>query len=410
MRPARRALLVQAVQQAARWPAGLYVHIPYCSSVCPYCDFNVYPVRSRAELATMVRAILQEAAAWAQLLRGAAGGFSTVYLGGGTPSLLPPEDLRCLVEGLRELLPLEGAQEWSLEANPGTLTPRRVQAWKQAGITRVSLGVQSFHQEELLRLGRQHGPRQVQRSLKLLREAGWQNVNLDLMFGLPGQRLRDWQASLEQAVASGVPHVSVYGLTLHPGTPFYDRWKAGQLEVAGESAQARMYRRAVEVLRAAELYRYEVSNFCRPGWECRHHLNYWNCGEYLGLGPGAHSHWAGWRFANRRHPAVYRVAAAAGQPALTVAWAEQLTCQQQRDEFILLGLRLARGVDRQEFYRRFGLWPEQAYDGRAWERMAALGLVHLHRRNWWRLTDRGFLLADAVAREILAAARQVVVP
>lgn len=449
---ATAADLAAAVRAEGRWPRGLYVHIPYCAAVCPYCDFNVYAIRSAEQLEAMVQAVLDEAEGWARLAADAAGGFETVFIGGGTPSLLSARQLRRLVEGLRARLPLSRATEWSLEANPGTLTPARVEALRELGIGRISLGVQSFDPDELRRLGRTHTPRQVQRSLRLLFEAGLDNVNIDLMFALPGQSLKSWQHSLQMAVAAGVPHVSAYCLTLEEGTPFHRLWRQGRLKVAAEGLQARMYRLAVEVLQAAGLRRYEVSNFSRPGWECRHNLNYWRAGTYLGLGPGAHSHWAGFRFANCRKLQAYVEAAAAfrsqarqaaarrarpeqavsgwggtsnvadqaaghreraatvpgrvGRGGVgevpTVAFVERLTVGQQMDEFLLLHLRLREGVSREAFRARFGCWPEEVYPAEVWQALEELGLLR-RARGRWRLTDRGFLVADAVTARLVHA-------
>ena len=404
--------LAEAVRAAGRWPSGLYVHIPYCSSLCPYCDFNVHQVRSSHELAAMVEAILDEAACWASLVGPAAGGFRTVFVGGGTPGLLGPAHLRRLVEGLRARMPLDGVAEWSLEANPGNLNAARAQTLRQVGIHRVSLGVQSFDAGELRRLGRTHTPRQVYRSLRWLRAVGIDNVNLDLMFALPGQQPATWARTLREAVATGVPHISAYALTLEPGTPFYRRWRRGELVQPPEAAQARMYRMAVRVLEEAGLERYEVSNFSRPGRECLHHLNYWLGGEYLGLGPGAHSHWAGYRFANRRWPDAYRRAVGAGRQGATlpfVAWAEGLTVEQQMDEFVWLRLRLREGIDGEAFRTRFGLWPEEAYAPAVWELLERHGWLERAGRRW-RLTPRGFLVADAVAARLLAARRVSTAP
>ena len=400
--------LAAAIRAEGRWPRGLYVHIPYCAAICPYCDFNVYAVRSARELEAMVQAVLDEAEGWAQLASGASGGFETVFIGGGTPSLLSASQLRRLVEGLRARLPLARATEWSIEANPGTLTPQRAEALRELGIHRVSLGVQSFDPEELRRLGRAHTPRQVERSLKLLFEAGLRNVNIDLMFALPGQSLPAWRRSLHAAVATGVPHVSAYCLTVEEGTPFHHLWRQGLLEVPAEGLQARMYRLAVKVLERAGLRRYEVSNFSRPGWECRHNLNYWRAGEYLGLGPGAHSHWAGFRFANRRHPEDYREAAAFGvrerRELPTVAWVEQLDLGQQMDEFLMLHLRLREGVSREAFRARFGCWPEEVYPSGVWQALREYGFLR-RLRGRWRLTDRGFLVADAVTARLVHSRR-----
>lgn len=403
--------LLEAVGRARRWPQGLYVHVPYCPSKCPYCDFNSYALPNGGAGREMVEALLAEARGWARLAREARGGFRTVFVGGGTPTVLAASELGRLLEGLRALLPLDGVEEWTVEANPGTLTPGRIAAMRACGVNRVSLGAQSFEPRELKRLGRAHTVADIHRSLDALREAGFSNINLDLMFALPGQSLRDWERTLEQAIDAGAPHLSTYCLTLADKTPFYRLWRRGLLQMAPEELQARMYRRAVRRLAQAGLRRYEVSNFARPGAECRHNLNYWEAGEYLGIGPGAHSHWAGFRFSTLRSPARYVQAArsfaeaakgARPSAAPTVAFVERPDREQQMDEHLMLALRLARGLHRVRFRERFGCWPEQAYDLRKWQELQELGLL-CRRGSYWRLTARGFLVADAVVAALAAA-------
>lgn len=398
-----RLWLVDAVRAAGTWPSGLYVHIPYCPYKCPYCDFNAYTLRGRSQADAMVEAILQEARSWALLARSASGGFRTVYFGGGTPTVLSARQLRRLLSGLRAALPLDSAVEVTVEANPGTLTPARLEALVDGGVNRVSLGVQSMDPDELRRLGRWQSPEQVQRGVRLVREFGIFNLNVDVMFGIPGQTLSDVRRTLDAVAAFEPEHVSTYCLTIEEGTDFFRLYAEGRLSTLDEELQARMYEAVVERLREGGWRRYEVSNFARPGFESEHNLNYWRHGSYLGLGPGAHSFWQGVRFATVTDPDAYTEAAdrCARTPGATVAFAERLCGRQSMDERLMLGLRLEEGVDRGRFLADFGLWPEQAYTGPAWEELQQAGLL-VRDTERIRLTDRGMMVADAVVATITA--------
>ena len=394
---------VEAARQARRWPKGLYVHLPYCPYRCPYCDFNAYVLRSRAQADEVVDAILREAEGWARLGGAREGGFRTLYLGGGTPTLLTPAQIRRLLAGLRHLLPLDALEEVTVEANPGTLTPARLEALVEGGVGRVSLGAQSMDPLELRRLGRWQSPAQVERGVRLCRAHGIANVNLDVMFAIPGQSLASLMHTLDALLALEPQHVSAYCLTLEPGTPFFEQWSQGRLRVAGERQQATMYSRVVERLQQGGWRRYEVSNFARPGYESAHNLIYWRHEEYLGLGPGAHSFWQGVRFATIRDPGAYASAAEAWarRPGATVAFAERLTVRQRMEERLMLALRLEEGLDRRRFAADFGLWPEEAFGGAAWDELEAAGLL-VREADRIRLTDRGMMVADAIVATITA--------
>ncbi|WP_324667791.1 radical SAM family heme chaperone HemW [Geochorda subterranea] len=394
---------VEAARQARRWPKGLYVHLPYCPYRCPYCDFNAYVLRSREQAGGVVDAILREAEGWARLSGAREGGFRTLYLGGGTPTLLTPAQIRRLLGGLRRLLPLDALDEVTVEANPGTLTPARLEALVEGGVRRVSLGAQSMDPLELRRLGRWQSPAQVERSVRLCRAHGIANISVDVMFALPGQHLASLMRTLDALLALEPQHVSAYCLTLEPGTPFFEQWSEGRLRLPGERLQAAMYRRVVERLRRGGWRRYEVSNFARPGYESAHNLLYWRHEEYLGLGPGAHSFWEGVRFATVRDPGDYARAAVAWAhgPGATVAFAERLTVRQRMEERLMLALRLEEGLDRRRFAADFGLSPEQAFGGAVWDELEAAGLLE-RKGDRIRLTDRGMMVADAIVATITA--------
>lgn len=263
-------------------PLSLYVHLPWCVRKCPYCDFNSHATRGKPPFEAYVDALLRDAGREA----GAAAGrvVETVFLGGGTPSLFPPEAIARLLAGLRERLALAGDAEITLEANPGTLEQGRFGAFRQAGVTRLSIGVQSFDAGQLRRLGRIHGPDEARAAAAAALDASFESFNLDLMFALPAQTPAQAVADVEAALALEPPHLSLYQLTLEPGTAFHARPPALPDDDDAFEIQRACHRR----LRAAGFRQYEISAWAKPGHECRHNLNYWTFGDYLAIGAGAH--------------------------------------------------------------------------------------------------------------------------
>ncbi|HVL91105.1 MAG TPA: radical SAM family heme chaperone HemW [Actinomycetota bacterium] len=309
---------------------GIYVHVPYCLSVCPYCDFNVY-VGSAADADAYLDAVLIEADTRRFELRGEAG---TVFLGGGTPSLISPPALRRFLDSLRSILPVSPGAEITLEANPETVTVSSLEGYRTAGVNRLSLGVQSFAPHVLSALGRTHTPPDAGNAVAFARSAGFDNVSVDLIFGTAGESLADWSSTLSSVVASGVDHVSCYGLTIEDGTAFGAAVTRGALSPPDEDDLASKYEMACEML---PLRHYEISNWGEPS---RHNLIYWTQGDYLGLGAGAHSHREGLRSWNRRLPRAYMT-----DPAHPVAGSEELGDAGKAREWLLLRLRLVDGVD-----------------------------------------------------------------
>lgn len=376
---------------ARRRPRALYVHVPFCARRCPYCDFATTPLRREVE-ARYLEALSREAA------RRLPASFRarTVFLGGGTPAELTSAGVARLVEALA---PWVGeAREVTLEANPRTLLRRKLEALRAGlGVDRLSLGAQSFQPHLLEALGRFHRPEDVAAAVALAREVGLRSVSVDLIFAVPGQTDDDLARDLEQALALEPDHVSLYGLTLEPGTDFHRRWRAGRLREAPAGRQARLFARARRTLRAAGFEHYEISNFARPGHRCRHNYAYWRNHSYVGLGNGAASHVRGVRATNHRDVAAYAAAVEGGGRA--VAEAERLEPAAKVRETAYLALRTSAGIRRAAFRRDTG---EDAWTffGDAWERLSGLGLVDVGEERI-RLTGRGVSLADAVAVEVL---------
>ena len=330
-------------------PAGLYIHVPFCSAVCPYCDFAVQ-VGPPAVRAGFVDALLAEIALW----RDWPHPLDTVYLGGGTPSLLSAEALAAVLTAAREQLPVVNHPRVYLEANPEDVNKTTVRAWKALGVTTLSLGVQSFDAAELRYLGRRHDPEAAHTAVELCIQAGFATVSVDLMFGLPGQRIGVWKNNLETAVGLGAAHISCYQLTVHEGTSFGRRAARGRFTEMPEDHQGALYEATHEQLRAAGFRAYEVSNFARgPEHRSRHNLKYWQHVPYLGLGPSAHAFDGSRRWWNLRELPAYQARIRLHERP--IASSETLTTEELASEALMLGLRLADGIDLVGFERRFGV-------------------------------------------------------
>lgn len=390
-------------------PWGIYVHIPFCEAKCHYCDFNSHAFDGDTGVSGVyLAALLQEAAGVARELEaGRLFGrpvdpppvFSSLFVGGGTPTTLSAGQLRRLLTHLLGLFSFTPDREVTVEANPGTVDEARLTALLEGGMTRLSLGAQSFDSGFLRLLGRQHSPEDVALSVRLARRAGVDNLNLDLISAIPGQTLEGWADTLELALALEPDHLSCYTLTFEEGTPFYTWWRNGRLARVDEEAELAMFLWTSERLHRAGFVHYEISNFARPGRWCRHNVLYWQSGNWLGLGCGAHAHVAGVRVANVAAPSRYVRQVLAGAPHARVV---EESPDEAMDTAMMLGLRLAAGVDGGRFASRFGRRPEAVY-GDAVARLARRRLVS-RAGGRLRLTARGLPLANYVARSFLRPA------
>jgi len=356
-------------------PLGLYIHIPFCRSKCLYCDFYSL-ARSEERMDAYVSALcasLRDAAP-----RTAGYTVDTVYVGGGTPSLLGASRLTKLLETAISRYAVAPDAEITLEANPESARDAgMLRALRDAGFNRISLGMQSADDEELRAVGRIHTARETEAAVGAARRAGFDNLSLDLIYGLPAQTRRRWRENLDAAVALAPEHLSCYGLKLEPGTPLYAR--RGSLDLPDDDAQAEMYLDAVDRLDAAGYAQYEISNFARPGRESRHNGKYWTLGEYLGFGPGAHSDFGGRRFALARDLDAFLAGKRVCGEDAAIAPRERAA------ERVMLGLRTARGLPAAELAGAEALL----------RRCAAHGLAEQNGPNW-RLTPRGFLVSNEI--------------
>lgn len=390
-------------------PLSLYVHFPWCVRKCPYCDFNSHALRGSLPEESYVQALLRDLSLQAPRAQGRQVG--SIFLGGGTPSLFPPRALARLLEGVARALPLATDVEITLEANPGTTECGRFAGYRAAGINRVSLGAQSFSDAQLHNLGRIHAVADTRRAVAELRSAGLTNFNLDLMYGLSGQSLAAAEADIDAALALEPVHLSHYQLTLEPGTLFGARPPEG---LPDNDLCADMQRLCQERLAAAGLQRYEVSAYAAPGAHCRHNLNYWDFGDYLGIGAGAHGKCTRIavgpdegrqgsqrliieRTARAREPRRYLAAVTADAPEEPRAVAQE----ELPFEFLMNTLRLTGGFEAQQFEDRTGL----AIDTLAPQlsRLVERGLMEPVQRETlgWRASPRGLDLLNELLLEFL---------
>jgi len=343
-------------------PFGLYLHLPFCLRKCSYCDFASAaldevggPPAARRYLDAL--AVELDLRAASEEFFGAAA--ETVYLGGGTPTILPPEWLADLLTRLRCRFPFPADAEITIEANPGTVDREKLSALLAAGINRISLGVQSFSDDVLRTLGRAHDAAEARNAIAAARAVGCDNLNLDLIYGVPQQTRDDWRSTLENALESRPEHISTYALSVEPGTPLAREIAAERLPAPDDDLTADMYSLAAELLPEAGHLHYEISNFALPGRECRHNRRYWANAEYLGLGASAHSHRGGFRWNNVSDLGVYVEGLEKG--VLPVERAEALSARERVGEMLILGLRRAEGVSEEQVAEQCGLAPRAVF-------------------------------------------------
>jgi oxygen-independent coproporphyrinogen-3 oxidase len=390
--PAARPLSDWLPRLAAARPRGAYAHVPFCFHKCHYCDFYSF-VDTKDRQGAFVDRLLEEARAASVLAREP---LETLFVGGGTPTLLADHELERMLRGLRAMLPWADGAEWTVEANPETVTAEKAGVLASCGVTRVSMGAQSFQPALLRQLERHHEPASVARAMALLRGAGIARLNVDLIFAIPGSTLAQWEDDLGQALALAPDHLSCYGLVYEPGTPLRARLEAGGVERLDEELEAAMYECTVATLAAAGYHHYEISNWAKPGEECRHNLLYWEDGEWIALGPSASGHAAGLRWKN---VAVLQEWIEHG-PWSPVRSVEALDEDGRIGEAFLMGLRLLDGMREERVRELLGR------GARAAQRRVAIDAALARGDMEWssgrlRFSERGVLTSDSVLRELL---------
>ena len=384
---------------------ALYLHIPFCLSKCPYCDFNTYE-GIEPQIDGYVAALAREIELWGELLDRPR--VTSVYFGGGTPSYISPGAIDTTMAAIRSSFDVITSAEISMEANPGDITPERVTSWRASSINRLSIGVQSFDDGLLVSLGRRHTSEQAAEAARVAKSNGFENFSLDLMFGLPNQTLDQWRLSLERCMELVPRHVSLYGLSLEPGTPLEADVRLGRTPLPDPDVGADMYTLAEDRLAEEGFDHYEISNWARPGYESVHNLAYWKLTPFLGLGAGAHSFVGGRRFSNIRSPRGYaqrlqeshvpvttgRHPAEALRALGVVDGIEPAERSSAMADAMMMGMRLKEGVSHAGFEDRFGVKLADAF-GDTVRELSAAGLV-VSDAAGVRLTRRGRLLGNEV--------------
>ena len=374
-------------------PLGIYIHVPFCRSKCQYCDFYSLTTRDSRLMDDYLKAVcthIKEAGALAP-------GYvvDTVYFGGGTPSLFGADGMIAILTAIRKSFDVASSAEITFEANPDSVTDRLLRRLRSEGFNRVSLGVQCDDDEILKKIGRPHNYQQAVEAVKKIRKAGYRNLSLDLMYGLPGQTLDAWLETLENVLSLSPEHISCYGLKVEEGTPLYDYQEFCKL--ADDDTQADMYLSAVEILKNHGYRQYEISNFCKKGNVSRHNLKYWTGGEYLGFGPDASSDFAGRRFAVIRDLHGYIDGILGGGQVIQDV--QEVPMQERAGEYLMMRLRTVSGLDPREYEQKF-LLPFSPLE-KALYRFKEGGFAVRTYDGRWHLTPEGFLVSNSIISDLL---------
>lgn len=377
-------------------PLSIYVHIPFCKKKCLYCDFPS-GVSTPDEIAYYMRVLLKEIRSFEAL--DSLHTVTTVFFGGGTPSLVNPMYIEQILSLLRTQYHFEKDVEISLEANPGTLSEESLRAYFRMGINRLSMGLQSVNEDELKLLGRIHSYKDFADNYEAARKVGFKNINVDLMSALPRQTMEKWTRSLETVAALSPEHISAYSLIIEEGTPFYETYgnRHGKIYLPGETLDREMYHFAKSFLESKGYKRYEISNFAKPGYECRHNMTYWTEGEYIGFGLSAASYVDGCRFANPADKTDYWSYTRSAYASFKAT--KPLSQKERMEEYMFLGLRTARGVSREDFKKLFGESFPGVYEMKLKE-FCDQGFMEM-KNNRISLTDKGIDVSNVILAEFL---------
>ena len=376
--------------------ASLYLHVPFCLKKCDYCDFYS-EIQTRSAIENLLDACSRELELYAAHPIFGRTEFQSFYLGGGTPSLLSAEQIKKLLIKAQSLFHFNDNFEFTLEANPETISLSKLIEYRAIGINRLSLGIQSFCDSELQKLGRIHNSDQSKKCIEWASQAGFDNINLDLIFAIPGQTLSDWQENLLQAVQFKPKHLSIYCLTIEPGTLLQQKIFSGEFSKISEEIEREMYLWTIDALSNAGYQQYEISNFCSPGFECQHNLSYWNGSPYLGIGPAAHSFWNSHRQWNVDSLESYLILLAKSK--MPNGGQEELSRDQKMLEFLFLSLRTSHGIDIHQFENQFKLSFNEKFKNvlKRLNEHPDEELLNVH-DNGLKLSAKGLVLFDEICR------------
>ena len=370
-------------------PSSAYVHIPFCTQICYYCDFSKVFIKNQPVDAYLEH-LIQDTRSYE------IGKLRTLYIGGGTPTALSAQQLAYLLTELPKVMDLSELEEFTIEANPGDLDPDKIAVLKDSQVNRVSLGVQTFDNKMLKKIGRSHKEQDIYDNIRHLKQAGFDNISIDLIYALPGQTMEQVKENVAKAIDLDIPHMSLYSLILENHTVFMNRMRRGKLPLPKEELEAEMFEYIIEELEKAGFEHYEISNFSKPGFESRHNLVYWDNAEYYGLGAGASGYVDGIRYKNHGPIRHYLEAVEAGKARITE---EHLTLEEKMEEELFLGLRKKTGVSKARFEEKFGVSFDQRY-GQVVASLTEQGLLVPDDKQV-RMTKRGLFLGDTVAEKFI---------
>jgi putative oxygen-independent coproporphyrinogen III oxidase len=381
--------------QRQETPQAVYIHIPFCTNKCHYCDFNSYILKGQPVM-DYLDALEREMERTVRLVPPQI--IETIFVGGGTPTVLLPDQMESFLKRVHTYFPKKSSNlEFTMEANPGTTDKEKLQAMKEGGVNRISFGVQSFDNALLEGIGRIHNTDDVYRSIENARSVGFSNMSIDLMFGLPNQTVAAMNDSIDKALALELPHYSIYGLKVEENTLFHNLYQKNQLPLPEEDDELDMFLLIMKRLREAGYVQYEISNFAKPGFESRHNSMYWLNRSYYGLGAGAHGYMHGMRHVNIKGVQPYIDATHKDRPLLEES---EVSEQEAIEDFMMVGLRLLRGVRREDFHRQFGLELEAVF-GSKLNKLLKQKLLETTDEGY-RLTEQGVLLGNEVFGEFLS--------
>lgn len=365
---------------------GLYIHIPFCLKKCKYCDFNSFTF-SCEDKKSYLSALFQ------QMEQYKGEKIDTVFIGGGTPTSLTAEEISLLLGKINATFEIQKDCEFTVEMNPKTVDREKLLALKNGGVNRLSVGVQSFDDIELEKIGRIHTGSDAIETVKLIKECGFENFSIDLMSALPGQTMDTFRKNLEVALSLGTTHISCYSLILEEGTPLYEEYIRGEINLPDEDVEREMYDYAVEFLKENGYERYEISNFAKAGYQSAHNIKYWQCDEYIGIGLSAHSYIDGVRFSNTHDFDNYI------DGDFTKYNEEKLTKNDMMSEFMYMGLRMDAGVSKQEFKNRFGEDIDQIFSAPL-EKFMAMGMIE-ENDGFYRISEKGISVSNSIMCEFI---------
>ncbi|AIQ65072.1 coproporphyrinogen III oxidase [Paenibacillus stellifer] len=384
----------------ARPPEAVYIHIPFCTNKCFYCDFNSYVLKDQPVM-DYLRALDREMEL--TVLENPPGEIKTIFVGGGTPTVLKPDEMAYFLKSVKRHFPNWSEDiEFSMEANPGTTDPEKLAVMREGGVNRVSFGVQAFQNELLSGIGRIHNTDDVYRSLENARAAGFENLSIDLMFGLPNQTVEMLAGSVKAALALGLPHYSIYSLKVEENTLFHTLYNRNQLPLPNEEDELAMYLLLMDSMSEAGYEQYEISNFAKPGMGSRHNITYWLNEDYYGLGAGAHGYVRRMRHMNVKGVNAYVDAIKNGLPRLH---ATPVTREEAMEDFMMVGLRMLEGVQTVAFREQFGVAMEDIF-GQQLHKMTSAGLLEKEGAVY-RLSRQGILFGNDVFGEFVGVLTEV---